>query len=99
MSQYFHTHDLVVNEEYYGKLCDTAISLLNIAYLDEVVLTSDLNGIYVNTKNKNRFISKSKLNYMSKEFWNKYGLATIRTEKAKKIFWKFMNHYIELLWD
>lgn len=99
MSNYFHTHNLVINEEYYGRLCDIAISLLNIGYLKETILDSDLNGVYVNTKNKYRFISKSWINAVSDEFWNKYGLATIRTQKAKKLFWKFMYHYIELLWD
>ena len=99
MSNYFHTHSLVINEEYYGRLCDTAVSLLNIGYLKETVLDSDLNGIYVNTKNKHRFIPRSSLITTSDKFWNKYGLATIRTQKAKKLFWKFMNHYIELLWD
>lgn len=98
MSHYFHTHNIVENEAYYGRLCDTAASLLNIGYLKEIILDKDLDEIYVNIKNKHRFISKSTIN-MSDKFWNKYGLATIRTEKAKKIFWKFMHHYIELLWD
>jgi predicted acetyltransferase len=99
MSNYFHTHNIVVGEEYYGRLCDTAISLLNIGYLKETILDSDLNEIYVNTKNKHRFISAKSITYVSDEFWNKYGLAIIRTQKAKKLFWKFMYHYIEYLWD
>lgn len=98
MSHYFYAHNIVENEAYYGRLCDTATSLLNIGYLKEIILDKDLDEIYVNIKNKHRFISKSMIN-MSDKFWNKYGLATIRTAKAKKIFWKFMHHYIELLWD
>ena len=98
MSNYFHTHNIVVNEEYYGKLCDIAIKLLDIGYLNEIVLDDDLKGIYVNTKNKHRFLTKRMIE-ISDVFWNKYGKATIRTEKAKKLFWKFMHHYIEYLWD
>ena len=99
MSHYFHTHDIVVNEEYYGRLCDTAPSLLNAAYLNEIILDEDLGEIYVNTKNKYRFLPKSLMNNLSDEFGDKYGLANLRTFKAKKIFWKFMYHYIERLWD
>lgn len=96
MSIYFHTHNIIENEERWARVCDTAIGLLDIGYLNETILTEDLKGIYVNTKNKNRFISKSQI---SKEYWDKYGLAIVRTAKAKKIFWKFMHHYIEYLWD
>lgn len=98
MSNYFHTHDIVVDEERWAKLCDIAIKLLDIGYLNEIVLDDDLKGIYVNTKNKHRFLSKQIIE-ISDVFWNKYGKATIRTEKAKKLFWKFMYHYIEYLWD
>lgn len=98
MSNYFHTHNIVVNEERWAKLCDIAIKLLDIGYLNEIVLDDDLKEIYVNTKNKHRFLSKRMLE-MSDVLWNKYGKATIRTEKAKKLFWKFMYHYIEYLWD
>ena len=98
MSNYFHTHNIVVNEERWAKLCDIAIKLLDIGYLNEIVLDDNLKGIYVNTKNKHRFLSKQMIE-VSDVFWNTYGLATIRTEKAKKLFWKFMSHYIEKLWD
>ena len=98
MANYFHTHDIAIDEEYYGRLCDTAVALLNIGYLDETILDSDLK-VYVNSKNKHRFLSKAMMKFSDTYWWDKYGLATIRTEKAKKIFWKFMYHYIEYLWD
>ena len=100
MSQYFHTHQIVENEDWYGTLCDRAISILNAGYRTNIVLSKDLNEIYVNTRNAKRFIPKFYQRLQDNDsYWNKYGLATIREYKAKALFWKFLNHYIELLWE
>ena len=100
MSQYFHTHHIVMDEDWYGTLCDRAISILNAGYKTNIILSEDLNGIYVNTKNKNRFIpAYMKRIIHNQEYLDKYELASIREEKAKALFWKFLHHYIEVLWD
>ena len=100
MSQYFHTHNIVENEDWYGTLCDRAIAILHAGYKTDIVLSKDLNGIYVNTRNKNRFIpAYMRVIKHSQEYLDKYELAIIREEKAKALFWKFLHHYIEYLWD
>ncbi len=100
MSNYFHTHRIVENEDWYGTLCDKAIAILHAGYKTDIVLSKDLNGIYVNTRNKNRFIpGYMKRIIHSQEYLDKYELALIREEKAKALFWKFLHHYIETLWD
>ena len=100
MSQYFHTHRIVVNEDWYGTLCDRAIAILHAGYKTDIVLTSDLNGIYVNTRNANRFTpAYMKVIVHNQKYLDKYELATIREYKAKALFWKFLHHYIEVLWD
>jgi hypothetical protein len=100
MSNYFHTHRIVENEDWYGTLCDKAIAILHAGYKTDIVLSKDLNGIYVNTRNKNRFIpGYMKRIIHSQEYLDKYELALIREEKAKALFWKFLHHYIEILWD
>ena len=100
MSNYFHTHQIVENEDWYGTLCDKAIAILNAGYKTNIILSEDLNGIYVNTRNKNRFVpAYMKRIIHNQEYLDKYELATIREEKAKSLFWKFLHHYIEYLWD
>ena len=37
--------------------------------------------------------------FILKENLQKYYLANVREAKAKVLFWKFMNHYVEYLWD
>ena len=101
MSQYFHTHQIVEDEDWYGTLCDRAIAILKAGYKTDIILSKDLNDIYVNIKNAKRFIPKYYYKNLESndEYWNKYGLATIREYKAKALFWKFLHHYIEYLWD
>ena len=100
MSQYFHAHRVVQNEDWYGTLCDRAVAILNAGYGTNIVLSKDLNGIYVNVRNKNRFIpAYMKRVVHSQEYLDKYELASIREEKAKALFWKFLHHYIEVLWE
>lgn len=101
MSQYFHTHRIVENEDWYGTLCDRAVAILDAGYGTNIVLSKDLNGIYVNTRNVKRFVPKFFHQHLENrdEYWNKYGLAMIREYKAKVLFWKFLHHYVEILWD
>lgn len=99
MSEYFHTHDIVENEDWYGTLCDRAIAILNAGYKTDIILNFDLNGIYVNTKNIHRFFTARQLDFILKEELQKYYIATVRETKAKRLFWKFLDHYIEYLWE
>ena len=41
MSQYFHTHRIVENEDWYGTLCDRAIAILNAGYKTNVIIQKD----------------------------------------------------------
>ena len=97
MSQYFHTHRIVENEDWYGTLCDRAIAILNAGYKTNIITNDDLKTIHVNDKNIYRFINKRDIRFISK--FPQYYYATIREAKAKALFWKFLHHYIELLWD
>ena len=99
MSNYFHTHNIVVNEDWYGTLCDKAVNILHAGYKTDIILSEDLGKIKVNTRNVHRFFTPKQLDFILKEGLQKYYLATVREAKAKVLFWKFMNHYIEYLWD
>lgn len=63
MSQYFHTHRIVENEDWYGTLCDRAIAILNAGYKTNIVTNDDLKTIHVNDKNMYRFITKYEINF------------------------------------
>ena len=98
MSQYFHTHQIVENEDWYGPLCDKAIAILNAGYKTDIILDKDLHN-YVNTRNVHRFFNPKELEFILKEGLKQYYLPTVREKKAKALFWKFLHHYIEYLWD
>lgn len=98
MSQYFHTHNIVQNEKYYGDLCDKAIAILNAGYKTSIIVEEDLHN-YVNTRNVHRFFNQKQLDFILKYKLQEYYLPTVRETKAKALFWKFMHHYIEYLWD
>lgn len=99
MSQYFHTHRIVENEDWYGTLCDRAIAILHAGYKTDIILSEDLGEIKVNTRNVHRFFHPSQLDFILKENLQKYYLASVREAKAKVLFWKFLYHYVEYLWD
>ena len=99
MSQYFHSHHIVENEDWYGVLCDRAIAILNAGYKTDIILGSDLNKIYVNTRNVHRFFNPKELDFILNEGLKQYYLPTVREKKAKALFWKFLYHYVEYLWD
>ena len=98
MSVYFHTHNIAVDEDWYGTLCDRAIAILNAGYKTNIVTDKELHN-YVNTRNVHRFFNPKQLEFMSKDGLRKYYLPSIREAKAKALFWKFLHHYVEYLWD
>ena len=98
MSQYFHTHQIVENEDWYGTLCDRAIAILKAGYKTDIILEKDLHN-KVNTRNIHRFFNPKELDFILREGLKQYYLPTVREAKAKALFWKFLNHYIEILWD
>lgn len=99
MSDYFHSHNIVENEDWYGTLCDKAINILYAGYKSNIIRNEDLGNIYVNTRNVKRFFTPKQLAFISKHKLEYYYLPTVRETKAKALFWKFINHYIEYLWD
>jgi hypothetical protein len=99
MSQYFHTHNIVENEDWYGTLCDRTINILHTGYKTNIILSKDLGEIKVNTRNVYRFFTPKQLDFMLKEGLQKYYLATVRETKAKALFWRYLEHHIEELWD
>ena len=98
MSQYFHTHKIVENEDWYGTLCDKAIAILKAGYRTDIILEKDLHN-KVNTRNVHRFFNPKELDFILKESLKQYYLPRVREKKAKALFWKFLHHYIEILWD
>ena len=98
MSQYFHTHQIVENEDWYGTLCDRAIAILKAGYKTDIILEKDLHN-KVNTRNIHRFFNPKELDFILREGLKQYYLPTVREAKAKALFWKFLHHYIEILWD
>ena len=79
------------------QLCDRAVAILNAGYKTNIVTNDDLKTIHVNDKNMYRFINKHDIRFISK--FPQYYYATIREAKAKALFWKFLYHYVELLWE
>lgn len=96
MSEYFHTHHIVENSELYGHICDKAIAILNAGYKTDIVLDKDLKN-YVNIKNEKRFFNKHEKSFIEK--FPIYHKATLRELKAKALFWRYLEHHIEELWD
>lgn len=101
MRDYFWTHDIIVNEKRNGDICQKLLNLLNAGYKTEIIKSDDLKGIYVNTKNAKRFFNSWEYNnyLLQNNFWKAYGLAELRANKAKYLFWKMLYYKIELLWD
>jgi len=99
MSQYFHTHNIVANENRLGDICDKAIKILYAGYKTDIILSEELGNIKVNTNNVHRFFTPYQLEHYLNKNLQKYYLATVRATKAKALFWKFLSHYIEYLWE
>ena len=99
MRDYFWTHNIVENEKQYGDICNTLIKILHAGYKTNIIKESDLNGIYVNARNIHRFFNPGQITFIANFKLNKYYLPTIREQKAKALFWKYLEHHIEELWD
>jgi hypothetical protein len=98
MREYFWTHEIVENEKQYGNICDKLINILHAGYKTDIIIESDLKT-YVNTRNIHRFFNPLQLDFILKEGLQKYYLPTVREQKAKALFWKYLEHKIEYLWD
>ena len=98
MREYFWTHNIVENEKQYGNICNRLIEILHAGYKTNVITDDDLHN-YVNTRNVHRFFSPDQLDFILKKNLNKYYLPTIRERKASILFWKYLSHKIEYLWD
>lgn len=99
MREYFWTHNILENEHQSGNICNTLINLIDAGYSTEIVTEEELKGKYVNTRNVHRFLTPKQLDFILKENLRKYYLPTIREVKAKKLFWKYLEHNIEILWE
>ena len=98
MREYFWSHDIVENEKRYGDICDKLINILHAGYKTNIVLVTDLTT-HVNTRNIYRFLTPKHLEFIQKEGLKAYYLPTVREEKAKRLFWKYLEWHIEELWD
>lgn len=99
MRDYFWTHTIVENEKQYGDICQKLINLLHAGYKTQIITQKDLGNIYVNTRNTHRYFHPKQLEFIIKENLKDYYLPTVREEKAKKLFWKYLYYKIEYLWD
>lgn len=98
MRDYFWSHRIVENEKQYGDICDKLINILHAGYKTDIIIKEDLKT-YVNTRNVHRFFNPLQLDFILKEGLQKYYLPTVREQKAKTLFWKYLEHKIEYLWD
>jgi hypothetical protein len=98
MREYFWNHNIVVDEHRYGNICNTLVNILNAGYKTNIIVEEDLHN-YVNTKNVHRFFTPKQLELILREGLQKYYLPTVREQKAKALFWKYLHRYIEELWD
>ena len=99
MSKYFHTHNIVENENELGNICDKLVNILNAGYLSDTVTCWDLGNIKVNIKNVNRFMTDKEQEISKSIGHGEYYAVEVRQRKAKKLFWKYLEHKIEILWD
>ena len=97
MGDYFHSTNIIEREKTYGDYCYRLVGLLEAGYKSDKIIDSDLENIYVNDRNMNRFLNEFDEYFVSKH--PEYKLGTIRQQKAIKIFWKCFEYYIEYLWD
>ena len=98
MREYFWNHNIVVDEHRYGDICNTLINILNAGYKTKIIGEKDLYN-YVNTRNIHRFFNPKQLEFILKERLREYYLPTVREQKAKALFWKYLHYHIEELWD
>ena len=93
------TPQIIENQLRYAKQMEVALNILHAGYKTDIVTEEDLYPIYVNSKNAYRFLHSKELEFLTEHSnLKKYHLPTIREAKAKKLFWKYMEHYIEYWW-
>lgn len=96
---YHRLTERFVNSQHYISRMELCCRLLKLAAADY----SDLEGVYVNTRNASRFIgpvfNRSQLQDIGKEEWREYILSELRRAKAYKILWKFLDHNLTYWWD
>lgn len=96
---YHRLTERFVNSQHYISRMELCCRLLELAAADY----SDLEGVYVNTRNASRFIgpvfNRSQLQDIGKEEWREYILSELRRAKAYKILWKFLDHNLTYWWD
>ena len=97
MGDYFEHSEIAMDHKYFASKCKLIARLIKEGYNSDIVTNDDLKGLYVNTKNIDRFVSEKERT--TKQYWDKYGLATLRERKAKHLVWKCFEFYIEILWD
>ena len=90
MREYFWSHNIVVDESRYGNICNKLINILHAGYKTDIVVIWDLRN-YVNTRNANRFFSPKRLEFIQRPSLEDYYLPTVREEKAKRLFWKYLE--------
>lgn len=98
MRDYFWNHNIVENESRYGDICDKLIDILKAGYKTNIVTVKDL-YMKVNDRNINRFLSKKEIELYKKPNLSAYWLPRVREAKAKALFWRYLEHHIEELWD
>jgi len=98
MRDYFWSHNIVENEKQYGDICNKLINILHAGYKTDIILNKDLHN-KVNDRNVHRFFNSRQLDFMIKHRLQQYYLPTVREQKAKALFWKYLYHKIEYLWD
>ena len=81
----------------YAKQMETALNILHAGYLTDIITQEDLGSIYVNDRNVRRFFTPFELQFSDK-LKTKYYYPTIRETKAKRLFWKYLEYYIEYWW-
>ena len=98
MIKYFReSEQLVEHQLEYAKQMETALNILHAGYLTGIVTQEDLGSIYVNDRNVHRFFNPSELQFLGK--WKtRYYYPTVRETKAKRLFWKYLERYIEYWW-
>ena len=93
------TPQILENQLRYARQMEVALNILHAGYKADIVTEEDLYPIYVNSRNVHRFLHPKEMEFLVEHSnLNQYYLPTLREAKAKKLFWKYMEHYIENWW-
>lgn len=99
---YHRFTDRFVNSRHYVSRMELCSQLLELAGDD----CRDLNGCYVNTRNALRFVGRifgkydlESLLKEKNEEDSEYRMSLLRSAKAFRILWKFLDHNLTYWWD